>query len=105
MSELKKDVYEPIRVINAWGLGFELGNVVKNIAAVNEDNELEELKKAQYYLEARINHIETERKRESWRKNKKNARKKVVPAKPAVKKRPARKPAQAPAATPQSGTE
>ena len=39
--------YETIKVIEAWGLGFHLGNVVKYVArAGKKDDALEDLKKA-----------------------------------------------------------
>lgn len=44
--------HEPIDVIEAWGLGFHLGNVVKYIArAKHKGNELQDLKKARWYLD------------------------------------------------------
>jgi hypothetical protein len=47
--------YEAIKVIEAWQLGFHLGNTVKYIArAGKKSNELEDLKKAQWYLQRRI---------------------------------------------------
>jgi len=43
--------YESIKVIEAWELGFCLGNVVKYISrAGKKGNKLEDLKKAQWYL-------------------------------------------------------
>lgn len=51
--------YEAIKVIDAWGLGFSLGNTIKYISRAgkkNPDKELEDLKKAKFYLE---HHIET----------------------------------------------
>lgn len=43
--------YEPIKVIEAWELGFHLGNVVKYIArAGKKDALLQDLKKASWYL-------------------------------------------------------
>ena len=47
------DPYEVIKVINAWGLGFELGNTVKYIARAGKKDpskRLEDLKKAAWYL-------------------------------------------------------
>lgn len=74
-------VYESIKIISALGLGFETGSVLKNIIsaqkAESQEEELEELKKAQFYLNARISNIETEQKRAGWRKTKKTARKKA----------------------------
>lgn len=48
-------VYEAIKVIEAWGLGFNLGNAVKYISrAGRKDNILEDLKKARWYLTREI---------------------------------------------------
>jgi hypothetical protein len=51
--------YEAIKVIDAWDLGFCLGNTVKYISRAgkkHKDKELEDLKKALWYLQ---HHIET----------------------------------------------
>ncbi len=46
---------EPIDAIEAWGLGFCLGNVVKYVArAGHKGDRLEDLKKARWYLEREI---------------------------------------------------
>jgi len=46
---------EPIDAIEAWQLGFCLGNVVKYIArAGHKGDRLEDLKKARWYLEREI---------------------------------------------------
>ena len=51
--------YEPIDVITDWKLDFCLGNVVKYISrAGRKANYLEDLKKAQFYLNYKINEIE-----------------------------------------------
>lgn len=53
--------YEAIKVIEAWALGFSLGNAVKYIARAGKKNpakELEDLKKAEWYLGRRINQLE-----------------------------------------------
>lgn len=50
-------VYEVIKVIEAWGLGFVLGNVVKYVARAGKkssDTELQDLEKARNYLDRRI---------------------------------------------------
>jgi hypothetical protein len=48
----KDDPYEAIKVIEAWGLGFHLGNAVKYIArAGKKDSIVQDLKKAKWYLE------------------------------------------------------
>lgn len=80
------------KAINEWGLGFELGNVVKNVVRAAESDELEYLKKAKYYLDSRIENIQTEAKQAQWRKAKDRARKSSK-RKPAAKK--ASKPAKA----------
>ena len=45
--------YEAIKVIEAWDLGFHLGNVVKYISRAGKktNNTREDLKKAKWYLE------------------------------------------------------
>lgn len=46
------DPYEAIKVIDAWNLGFNLGNVVKYISrAGRKGDALEDLEKARTYLE------------------------------------------------------
>ena len=48
--------YEAIKVIEAWNLGFNLGNVVKYISrAGKKNNEIEDLEKALWYLQREIN--------------------------------------------------
>lgn len=50
---------EPIAVIRDWSLGFALGNAVKYIArAKHKGSELEDLKKAAWYLENEIETLE-----------------------------------------------
>ena len=49
--------YEAIKVIEAWSLGFHLGNVVKYISRAGKKDpakELEDLKKARWYLDREI---------------------------------------------------
>lgn len=49
------NTYEAIKVIEAWELGFNLGNVVKYISrAGKKGSKLEDLKKAQWYLNREI---------------------------------------------------
>lgn len=50
------DTYETIRVIEAWGLGFNLGNTVKYISRAGKkaDPALQDLKKARWYLDREI---------------------------------------------------
>ena len=53
------NTYEAIKVIDAWELGFSLGNTVKYISRAGKkgkDKELEDLRKALWYLQ---HHIET----------------------------------------------
>lgn len=51
--------YEAIKVIEAWGLGFCLGNAVKYICRAGKKGEaLEDLKKARWYLERAITNLE-----------------------------------------------
>lgn len=52
--------YEAIKVIEAWGLGFCLGNAVKYIARAGKKSTdpLEDLKKARWYLDREIRKLE-----------------------------------------------
>ena len=53
--------YEAIKVIDAWDLGFCLGNTVKYISRAgkkHKDKELEYLKKAMFYLDREIKKLE-----------------------------------------------
>lgn len=51
--------HEPIDVIESWGLGFHLGNVVKYIARAGmKGAALEDLKKASWYLNRYIEMME-----------------------------------------------
>lgn len=53
--------YEAIKVIEAWNLDFHLGNTIKYIARAgvkNADTELEDLKKALWYLQRKIKQYE-----------------------------------------------
>jgi hypothetical protein len=57
-----KSDYEPLKVIRAWGVGFELGNVLKYIARAGKKDltpALDDLKKAHTYLALYIEHLET----------------------------------------------
>ena len=61
----KDNEYEAIKVIDAWDLGFSLGNTVKYISRAGQkgkDKELEDLRKALWYLQ---HHIETLEKNRS----------------------------------------
>lgn len=53
----KDNPYEAIKVIEAWGLGFCLGNTVKYISRAgkkNSDTLIQDLKKALWYLSREI---------------------------------------------------
>jgi hypothetical protein len=53
--------YEVIKVIEAWGLdgNFNLGNTVKYVArAEHKNNNVEDLKKARWYLDREIAKLE-----------------------------------------------
>ena len=57
----ESNIYEAIKVIDAWQLGFSLGNTVKYISRAgkkNPDKELEDLKKAKWYLDHHIKTVE-----------------------------------------------
>lgn len=57
----EENVYEAIKVIDAWELGFSLGNTVKYISRAGKKDpkkELEDLKKALWYLEHHIQKLE-----------------------------------------------
>ena len=54
---------EAIKVIDAWQLGFCLGNVVKYISRAgkkSKQTEIEDLEKAAFYLNHHIQKIKTE---------------------------------------------
>jgi len=51
--------YEAIKVIEAWSLGFCLGNTVKYISrAGKKDAVLQDLQKARWYLDREISNVE-----------------------------------------------
>ena len=55
------NVYEAIKVIEAWDLDFHLGNTVKYISRAGKkgtDKELQDLKKALLYLQRKIENLE-----------------------------------------------
>jgi hypothetical protein len=55
------NMYEAIKVIEAWDLDFHLGNTVKYISRAGKkgaDKELQDLKKALWYLERKIKNLE-----------------------------------------------
>jgi hypothetical protein len=59
----KNNLYEAIKVIEAWDLDFHLGNTVKYISRAGKKDptkELEDLTKAMWYLERKIEKIKNE---------------------------------------------
>jgi hypothetical protein len=57
----KNNEYEAIKVIDAWDLGFSLGNTIKYISRAGKkgkNKELEDLRKAKWYLEHHIKQLE-----------------------------------------------
>jgi len=56
-----ENLYEAIKVIDAWNLGFSLGNTVKYISRAgkkDKQKEVEDLKKALWYLQHHIKNLE-----------------------------------------------
>jgi hypothetical protein len=52
--------YEAINVIEAWNLGFCLGNVLKYLSRAGKkdpEREIEDLEKAKWYLERHIQNL------------------------------------------------
>lgn len=57
--------FEPVDVIRDWGLNFNLGNAVKYLSrAGRKDDIVQDLKKAQEYIQFEIDAIEAERAKE-----------------------------------------
>ena len=63
--------YEPLDVIEDWGLGYHLGSVLKYISRAGRKDdllndlgaaEIQDLLKARFYLDRRISKLERERK-------------------------------------------
>ena len=53
--------YEAIKVIEAWQLGFNLGNVIKYVSRAGKKGDtLEDLRKAAWYLQREIQNRENE---------------------------------------------
>lgn len=54
--------YEAIKVIEAWRLGFNLGNAIKYISRAGKKVDiLEDLEKASWYINREINKLKNER--------------------------------------------
>lgn len=64
----KDNLYEAIKVITAWDLGFCLGNTIKYISRAGKkdpDKEIEDLEKAQWYLNEYIDQLKVQKELES----------------------------------------
>lgn len=58
-------IYEPVKVIEAWNLGWHLGDALKYIARAGKkdgNSELQDLKKAQWYISRKIKRLEENEK-------------------------------------------
>ena len=56
------NLYEAIKVIEAWDLGFNLGNAIKYISRAGKKLDiLEDLEKASWYINREINKLKNER--------------------------------------------
>jgi hypothetical protein len=67
------NTYEAIKVIEAWGLGFNLGNVTKYISrAGKKDNNklIQDLEKASWYLNREIENLKKKQNSESTKTEK-----------------------------------
>ena len=59
------NLYETIKVIEAWELDFHLGNSVKYISRAGKkdvDKEIQDLEKAKWYLERKIQNLKNGKK-------------------------------------------
>ena len=57
------NVYEVIKIIEHFGLCFHLGNLLKCVLRCGKkDDELQELKKARWYLDRKIQNLENNNK-------------------------------------------
>jgi hypothetical protein len=55
----KDNLYEAIKVIDAWEADFYIGNVLKYLCrSEKKGNRLEDLKKAQFYLNEKVKRVE-----------------------------------------------
>jgi hypothetical protein len=56
------NTYEAIKVIEAWDLGFNLGNTIKYVSRAGKKLDiLEDLEKASWYINREINKLKNER--------------------------------------------
>jgi len=60
----EQDTYEPVKVIKAWDLNFNLGSVLKYLrrAGKKSTDLLQDLTKARTYLDIEINYILSQQK-------------------------------------------
>tara|TARA_R110001583_G_scaffold154105_2_gene305776 strand:+ start:453 stop:824 length:372 start_codon:yes stop_codon:yes gene_type:complete len=59
----KDNTYEAIKVIEAWDLGFNLGNTIKYVSRAGKKLDiLEDLEKASWYINREINKLKKELK-------------------------------------------
>jgi hypothetical protein len=55
-------VYEAIKVIDAWGLSFRLGNALKYVCrAGRKGDAVEDLRKAAWYIDSEIKRLEKDK--------------------------------------------
>lgn len=57
----KDNIYEHIKVVEAWGLDYWTGNATKYIARAGKKDpskEIEDLRKAIFYLQDKVNRLE-----------------------------------------------
>lgn len=55
---------EPLDLIDAWNLNFNLGNVIKYVCRAgkkDKEKEIEDLEKAKFYLEYQISKLRSEK--------------------------------------------
>lgn len=59
------DPYEVIKVLEAWGTGFHLGNVIKYVARSGKKGDnptVQDLEKARWYLDRKITALRNQEK-------------------------------------------
>lgn len=56
----ESDPFEPVKVIRAWDLNFNLGNVLKYVRRARQRNGLDDLRKARTYLDIEIAALEAD---------------------------------------------
>lgn len=59
----ENNMYEAIKVIEAWDLGFHLGNAIKYISRAGKKGDaIEDLEKAKWYIERQIKNLKKNEK-------------------------------------------